>query len=71
MVHTPLSFYIRGVIPIRNRLPGVFATGELSLPSALITEESFWTPESRFTNFKDHTKIFKGTVILKIDCRLL
>jgi hypothetical protein len=36
-----------------------------------MTGESFWTTGSRFTDFKEHTTIFKGTIILKTDCRLL
>jgi hypothetical protein len=54
-----------------SRLPGVFTTGESRLPGVFITGESFWTPGSRFTDFKEHITIFKGTIIQKIDCRLL
>jgi hypothetical protein len=55
----------------RAKTPGVFTTGESRLPAVFITGESFWTPESRFTDFKDNTAIFKGIIILKINCRLL
>jgi hypothetical protein len=65
-----------------SRLPGVFTTGKSGLPSiftigesrhpsVFITGESFWTPWSHFTDFKEHTTIFKGIIILKIDHRLL
>ncbi len=53
------------------RLPGVFTTGESILPDVFITGESFRTPGSLFTDFKDQTAIFKGIIILKINCRLL
>ncbi len=53
------------------RLPGVFITGELRLPGVFITGESFWTPRSRFNDFKDRTTIFICIIILKINCRLL
>jgi hypothetical protein len=56
--------------PLGVKTPRVFTTGELRLPGVFITKESFWTP-SRITDFKEHTTIFKGSVILKIDCRLL
>jgi CTP:phosphocholine cytidylyltransferase-like protein len=36
-------------------------------PGVFITGESFWTPGNHFTDFKDHTAIFKGTITLKID----
>ncbi len=49
------------------RLPSVFTTGESRLPGVFITGESFWTPGSRFTDFKNHTAIFKGIIILKIN----
>ncbi len=35
-------------------------------PGAFITRESFWTPGGRFTDFKEHTTIFKGNIIQKI-----
>ncbi len=54
-----------------SRLPGVFTTGELRLAGVFITRESFWTPGSHFTDFKEHTTILKGSIILKIVCRLL
>ncbi len=54
-----------------SRLSAVFTTGELRLSKIFITREFFWTPGSHFTNFQEHTTIFKGTIILKIDCRLL
>jgi hypothetical protein len=54
-----------------SRLPGVFTTGELRLAGVFTKGESFWTPGSHFTDFKEHITIFKGSVILKIDCRLL
>jgi hypothetical protein len=50
----------------RSQLPGIFSTGESRLPSVFITAELFWKPGSVFTDFKKH--IFKGHVILKIDC---
>jgi hypothetical protein len=53
------------------RLPGVFTTGELRLAGVFTTGVSFWTPGSHFTDFKERITIFKGSVILKIDCRLL
>ncbi len=54
-----------------SRLPDVFTTRESRLPSVFITGVSFRTLGSRFTYFKEHITIFKGTIILKIDCRLL
>jgi hypothetical protein len=54
-----------------TRLPGVFTTGESGLSGVFITGESFWTLGSRYTEFKEHITIFKDTIILKIDCRLL
>ncbi len=54
-----------------SRFPGVFTTGKLRLAGIFITGESFWTPGSHFTDFKVHTTIFKGSIILKIVCRLL
>jgi hypothetical protein len=45
--------------------------GELRLAGVSITGESFWTPGSHFTDFKEHTTIFKGSIILKIIRRLL
>ena len=56
---------------LRSRLPGVFTTGELRLAGIFITGESFWTPGSRFTDFKEHITIFKGTIIQKIESRIL
>jgi hypothetical protein len=53
------------------RLPGVFTTQELRLAGEFIIRESFWTPGSHFTDFKEHTTILKGSIILKIICRLL
>jgi hypothetical protein len=57
----------------RSRLPGLFITGELRLPGVLIigelrlkapwchhSRESFWTPGSRFTDFKEHTTVLDG-----------
>jgi hypothetical protein len=43
-----------------SRIPGVFTTGVLRLAGVFITTESFWTPESHFTNFKEHSTVFKG-----------
>jgi hypothetical protein len=43
----------------------------LRLTGVFITGESFWTPGSHFTDFKEHTTIFKGCIIPKIVCRLL
>jgi hypothetical protein len=54
-----------------SRLPGVLTTGELRLAGVFTTRESFGTPRSHFTDFKEPITIFKGSVILKIDCRLL
>ncbi len=48
----------------RSRLPGVVITGELRLPSVFTTGELIWTSGSRFTEFQEHTTIFKGYVIL-------
>jgi hypothetical protein len=42
-----------------SRLPGVFTTRELRLSGLFITEESFLTPGSHFTDFKEHTTILK------------
>ncbi len=80
--NTPRSRLPGVFITGESRLPGVFTTGELRLPSVFttgesrllgvfITGESFQTPGSCFTDFKDHTAIFKGIIILKINCRLL
>ncbi len=52
-----------------SRLPGVFITGGSRLTSVFITGELFWTPGSHFTDFKEHTTIFNGSIILKIDCK--
>ncbi len=54
-----------------SRLPGVFTTGELRLAGVFITRELFWIPGSHFIDFNKHTTIFKGSIILKIVCRLL
>jgi hypothetical protein len=54
-----------------SRLPCVFTTAELRLAGVFITGESIWTPGSHFTDFKEHTTILKGSIILKIVCRLL
>jgi hypothetical protein len=54
-----------------SRLPGVFTTRESRLASVFITGELIWTPESHFIDFKEHTTIFKGSIILKLNCRLL
>ncbi len=62
----PCVFITGELIPSR-----VFTTGELRLPGVFITRESFWTPGSNFTDFKEHTTIFKWSIILKIICRLL
>ncbi len=59
--------YITGEL----RIPDVFTTKESRLASIFITEESFRTPGSHLTDIKEHTPIFKGSIILKIDCRLL
>ncbi len=50
--------------------PDVFTTGEPRLTRVFITGESFWTTGSHFTDFKEHKKIFKGSIILQIDCSL-
>jgi hypothetical protein len=57
--------------PLGVKTPHVFTTGELIFPGVFITKELFWTLRSRITDFKEHTTIFKGSVILKIECRLL
>ncbi len=57
--------------PLGVKAPHVFTTGELRLPGVFITKELFWTLRSRITDFKEHATIFKGSVILKINCRLL
>jgi hypothetical protein len=57
--------------PLGVKTPRVFTTRELRLPGVFITKKSFWTPRSRITDFKEHTTTLKGSVILKIDCRLL
>ncbi len=62
---------IRGVIRIRNRLPGVFNTMESRFPGGFIIGESFWTLGSLYTNFEEYTIIFTGHVILKTDCSSL
>ncbi len=53
------------------RLLGVFTTRESRLANLFITGKSFWTPGSHFTDFKEHRTIFRGSIMLKIDCRLL
>ncbi len=65
----PVVMLVRNIS--RSQLPGVFTTGESRLNGVFITGESFWTPGSRFTDFNEHTTIFKVNVILKIDCRLV
>jgi hypothetical protein len=51
---------LRGVFTTGElRHPGVFTTGESRLPSVFITRELFWTPGSRFTDFKEHATIFR------------
>jgi hypothetical protein len=45
--------------------------GSQDAPVYFITEAPFWTPGSHLTDFKEHKPIFKGFVIIKIDCRLL
>ncbi len=50
----------------RSWLPGVFIIGESRLPGVFTTVESFWTPGSHFTYFKEHTTIFKDNLILKM-----
>jgi hypothetical protein len=49
-----------------SRLPDVFTTRELRLASVFIIGESFWTPGSHFTDFMEHTAIFKRSIIQKI-----
>jgi hypothetical protein len=56
---------------LRSRLPSVFITGESILTSVFITGELFWTPGIHFADFKENTTIFNGSIILKIDCKLL
>jgi hypothetical protein len=68
------NFFVKPVLMLvrnisRSQLPDVFTTGELRLNGVFITGESFWTPGSCYTDFNEHTTIFK--VILKIDCRLV
>jgi hypothetical protein len=65
--NTPRSWLSGVFITGESRLPGVFTTGESRLLGVFITGESFWTPGSCFTDFKDHTAIFKGIIILKIN----
>ncbi len=74
-VETPQCIYHQGL-----RLASVFITGEsFWTPGShfghrgviLDTGESFWTLGSHITDFKEHTTIFKGSIILKIVCRLL
>jgi hypothetical protein len=80
--NTPRSRLPGVFITGESRLPGVFTHGELRLPGVLIngvsrlpgvfiTGESFWTPGSRFNDLKDHTAMFNGIIILKINGRLL
>ncbi len=72
LVQRTLRSQLPGVfITGESRLPGVFTTGELRLAGVFITGESFWTPGSHFNDFKEHTTIFKGSITLKIVCRLL
>jgi hypothetical protein len=69
--NTPRS-WLPGVFITREcRLSGVLNMGESRLLSVINTWESFWTPRSRFTDFNEHTTIFKGTIIIKIDCTVL
>ncbi len=49
----------------------VLNTSSRRLPGVFIAGESFLTPGSCFTDFKGHTTIFKGTIILKIERRLV
>ncbi len=51
---------------LRSRSPSEFTTGELRLAGVFITGESFWTPGSHFTNFKENTTIFKGSINIKL-----
>jgi hypothetical protein len=64
-VHYSKKSTPRVFITGESRLPGVFTTRELRLAGIFITGESFWTPGSHFTVFKEHTTIFKGSIILK------
>jgi hypothetical protein len=41
------------------------------LPGGEYTKESFWTPESHSTNFKDNTTTFEETIVIKINSELL
>jgi hypothetical protein len=50
--------------------PAVFITGESTVAGVFFAGESFWTFGSHITDFKEHTTIFTGTIILKIDGRL-
>ncbi len=65
-VETPLCIHHRGV-----ETSGVFTTGALRLAGVVLSRESFWTLGSQFTDFKEHTTIFKRSIIQKIVCRLL
>jgi hypothetical protein len=60
-----LVYFTTGV----SGLPRVFTTRELRLPSEFINGETFERGKL-LTNFKEHTTICKGIIILKIDCRL-
>jgi hypothetical protein len=72
LVKSTLRSRLPGVfITGESRLPCVFNTGESRLPGVFITGELFWTPGSHFTDFKEYTTILKGSIILKINCRLL
>jgi hypothetical protein len=52
------SIFTTGVLRLRS----VFSIGESRLPGVFSAGESFWTSGNRFTNFKDHTTICKGTI---------
>ncbi len=54
-----------------SRIPGVFTTRELRHAGVFITGELLWTAGRHFTDFKEHTKIFSGYIILNIIRRLL
>ncbi len=43
-------------------LSGLFTTGQSRLPGVFFTRKLFWTLGSHFTNFKEHTTSFKGTI---------
>jgi hypothetical protein len=66
-----IKFFCKPVLMLVPSTPRSRLSGDSRLPGVFVTGESFWTPGNRFTDFKEHTTIFKGTIILKIDCRLL